>query len=389
MLLSRRTPVETRLETGLLCGQARAVESLPPRLHATGHARRSQGFWQTLHGQKVAWLQFVVLQYLPVRFPRHRPGIGIVPGQGFAEGDMDMPLVTGKALGNGAIIFARFLDITSGARPLLQLPRFHLVAGVPFVGNGHRYNVEAADNCGKVLALAAHAQHLDDRRVGLIQTVLGAPLSLGYPDGVACGYGMVYVGRQRLIDRELLTAPGDRAVNNETLVQTHEITDERTLQQIVANGDPWRRMTRMVQRVIDEGGIHDDIPVIGQKQMRTILGQVLEAAVTDRRDTALDQPVQIRLHAMLQVIHTVYIAGLTAQAGANQAPDQPRQPAMQAGEMVAGKHAQQLLVPRQTVQYAGNLVIAVGPYRIKLDHVILIKASPAAHYAARRPVSPD
>src|SRR5690606_4191342 len=91
-----------------------------------------------------------------------------------------------------------------------------------FVGDGDRHYVQRTDHVGEVLTLATHAQHLDDGGVGSVPTILGTPLGLGNPDGVTGGYRMVDVGRQGLVHRQLLPAPGHRAVHDETLVQPHQ-----------------------------------------------------------------------------------------------------------------------------------------------------------------------
>src|SRR5690606_6403846 len=132
---------------------------------------------------------------------------------------------------------------------------------------------------GEVLTLATHAQHLDDRGVGSVPTILGTPLGLGNPDGVTSGYRMVDVGRQGLVHRQLLPSPGHRAVHDETLVQPHQVAEDGALQQVVAEGATGGRVPGVVARVIDGGRVQGNVPVIGHEQMGLALAGVVDTVV--------------------------------------------------------------------------------------------------------------
>ncbi|MNR08296.1 hypothetical protein D3C85_1244440 [compost metagenome] len=147
-------------------------------------------------------------------------------------------------------------------------------------------------------------EHLEDRRFGTVVTVLGAAFGLGDPDrGAIVADRMVDVRRQQLISRHFFPASADRAVHDEALVQAHQVADERLLQQVIANGDAWRRQAGVVHGVVDEGRVHHDVAVVGDEQIGTAGLELLHPCIGDTVGGTLNGMVDVNLDFVLQRGH--------------------------------------------------------------------------------------
>src|SRR5690606_41361509 len=102
-----------------------------------------------------------------------------------AKGYMHAPFVAGDTQGDARIAFTGCLGVTARGGAGIQLARLGLVAGDVFVADGHRYQAQPADHLGKRLVLAYYAEHSEDRRIGTVVSILGAPFGLGDPDRLA------------------------------------------------------------------------------------------------------------------------------------------------------------------------------------------------------------
>ena len=118
---------------------------------------------------------------------------------------------------------------------LLELLGFEEVAGVVFVRNGQRHEVQALDALQR-RALAAHRHHLQEGFLRAVVGVLGTPLALGNPDVLALlGNGVVHILAQLLAARQFLTY-GSGTLHDERLVDAHQRADPGTYEQVVAYG---------------------------------------------------------------------------------------------------------------------------------------------------------
>ena len=111
----------------------------------------------------------------------------IVATQRLAQTDMHPPLEAHDPRDDAVDILELTLLIAAALGPFHQLARLGLIARIEFVRDGHRDNIQALHVLGKaaLLLLARHVEHLEDRRIRLVIPILGPPLFLGNPDGVA------------------------------------------------------------------------------------------------------------------------------------------------------------------------------------------------------------
>ncbi|MDR6357233.1 hypothetical protein Q3H58_003904 [Pseudomonas psychrotolerans] len=165
---------------------------------------------------------------------------------------------------------------------------------------------------------------LRDGRIGTVVAVLGPALGLGDPDGLAIlADRMIDVGGQVLVGRQLLAPTADGAVHDEALVQPHQVADEGLLQQVVADGDPWRWQTGVVDGIVDESRVHHDVAVVGQEQIGTATAQAVDARVGHAVRGLLDGAIHIGFELVLQGRDAADLAQLLAQAGTQHGAYQP------------------------------------------------------------------
>ncbi len=88
-------------------------------------------------------------------------------------------------------------------------------------------------------------------------------------------------------------------MDDEALVQAHQVTDKRLLQQVVANRDARRRQAGVVHGVVDEGRVHDDIAVVGDEQVGAAGLELLDTGIRHAVGGALDGVVDVELDFVL------------------------------------------------------------------------------------------
>ena len=107
----------------------------------------------------------------------------------------------------------------------------------------------------------------------------------------------------------------------------------------------------MVDRVVDEGRIHDDVAVIGQVEVGLAGLQMFQTGVADTVAGMLDGAVYIGLDLFLQLGDRIDTGELAAQACGNQRLEQPAQGPGQSRKTKAGKGAEKRRVGEQARQY--------------------------------------
>lgn len=118
-------------------------------------------------------------------------------------------------------------------------------------------------------------------------------------------------------------------MDDKTLVQAHQVADKWLLQQVVTNGDTWRRQACVVNGIVDERRVHHDIPVIGQKQVSHAGLELLHAGVGHTIGGTLDRMIDVVLHFVLQRSDGVDAGKLAAQLAGD---GRLQEPAERAGQ---------------------------------------------------------
>ncbi len=317
--------------------------------------------------------QSVAPQNLPVDLCRQLFCVFVVLGYRRREVDVDSALVAGNAFGNAVVIFARRLLVGAGCGADVQLAGLGLVARVVFVADRHRGQVQALDHCTERFVLAAHVEHLEDRRVGTVVTVLGPTFGLGDPDrGGIVADRVVDVSRQQLVSSQFFAPPADRTVHDEAFVQAHHVADKGLLQQVVANGDARRGQAGVVHGIVDEGRVHDDITVVGQEQVGGAGLELFHTRVGDAVGGAIDGLVDVVLDFVLQGRDTGNAGEFLAQAACDQGLEQPAESTGRTRKAEVSEDIEECRVAEQACQNGRDLSVVVRSDGIEFAHHALL-----------------
>ncbi len=194
---------------------------------------------------------------------------------------------------------------------------------------------------------------------------------------------MVDVGGEHLVRGELLAPPGERAADDEALVQAHQVADEGALQQVVADGDARCAHPGLEHRVVDEGRIHDDVAVVGQKQIGAAGFELVQPRVGDAVGRAFDGAVEVELDALLQCIHRMDAGELTVQAPRDERLEQPTQTAGEARKAKPRKNLQKLPVGKQPGHDGRDFGVSVWSDGFEFVHHALCKGNNEYPYLLR------
>lgn len=102
---------------------------------------------------------------------------------GGGDGQMHLPFLLRDPLQDAVQVLAGLLDVLLVLRDV-QLLRLQEIAGLVLVGDSHRRDVQLGQVLHEGLG-TADREHLEHRTLGQVATVLGAPVALGYPGGLA------------------------------------------------------------------------------------------------------------------------------------------------------------------------------------------------------------
>ncbi|OMP13178.1 hypothetical protein COLO4_02140, partial [Corchorus olitorius] len=362
---SLKPPLPLRLGLGQLFGTEHLVGLRYLQLRIRVRPLRIR---QVVHRE-----QPVAAENLPVDMRRQLLGVLEQRSHRRVEVDMHAALVAGDAQADAQVVLARRLGVGTGGRADIQLAGLGLVARVVFIADRHRAQVQRLDHLAERLVLAAHVEHLEDRRIGTVVAVLGPTLGLGDPDRrTVVADRVVDVGRKQLVGRQLLAPAADGAVHDEALVQAHHVADERLLQQVVADGDARGRQAGVVHGVVDEGRVHDDVTVVGQEQIGGARLELLDAGVGNTVGGPFDGVIDVELDLVLQGCDALHPGELLAQAPGDQRLEQPAEAIGHPRKAEPGQDIEECRIAEQACQNGRDFSVVIGSDGIEFAHHALL-----------------
>ena len=240
---------------------------------------------------------------LRINCARHGFGIFECAVQRRAEGQVHPAFVTHDPRHDAREILIVRLCIGSVLLRQEQLARLHPITGVQLVGHRHRHQREPLDQFGQITGLVPVGQreHLDQRRLGTIDAILGASFALGNPHRHAFLQAVANVPRGQRHGRVRSLRAFRPALDDEALVEPHQIRRVVHAEEIVADRNSGRRTAAIQQSPVHEPGVQGDIPMIGHEQETPARRKLVHTADTEPVGRVVDhpreEPGQKRLHA--------------------------------------------------------------------------------------------
>ena len=194
--------------------------------------------------------------------------------QGLTYSQVYPSLGLGNASEDAVKVFARFLDIGLAGTLGIQFQGLELVTRLPFIGNGQRDNVQIGQGLHAVFC-SGEIEHLDNPLVREVYSVLGAAIALGNPHALLLlRYGITDVFGDILALEEEIPGRCNRGgpFYPEHLVAPAHVNYQLSLHQVSSESDFRGLPARIAQQHLQKGGIHHDVPVIGDKKI--VLGRV-------------------------------------------------------------------------------------------------------------------
>ncbi len=168
------------------------------------------------------------------------------------------------------------------------------------------------------------------------------------------------VGRQLAERLHHLPRPLGGALDDEALVELHQLGGAGFAQQVVADGNAHGIETMGVQTPVDERRIHGDVPVVGDEQVALLLFQMLKPGEGHPLGGGGDHPAHVAGHPHLHLMDGGHLGPLVAQELADQRANGPAQPAHQGAEAILGDGANEFIIPDQPLDGCRYFLIAVG-----------------------------
>ncbi len=128
----------------------------------------------------------------------------------------------------------------------------------------------------------------------------------------------------------------------------------------------------MVHGIVDERRVHNDIAMVGQKQVGATGPQLFDAGVGDPVRGAFDGVVDVIFNLVLQRGDRVDTGELAAQLACQGWLQQPAECARKAGKAKSGQNGEKGFVAQQTCQDGGDFCIVVRSDGIKFAHHALL-----------------
>src|SRR5690625_7339048 len=94
-------------------------------------------------------MEYVISRDLSIQLRRYRIVVGVVALQGLTESHMHMAFLAGDTHGDALHILMLGLLATATEALLVKHSRFGRGAGVPWIRDRHRHNVDVAERGGK------------------------------------------------------------------------------------------------------------------------------------------------------------------------------------------------------------------------------------------------
>ena len=231
----------------------------------------------------------------------------VIDSDGWCDGEMDVSFELLDTVEDAVQILARFLLVFLVSRDE-NLLRFHKVAGFIFVRHHHRGDVEFRQVVHKLL-FAAQGKHLEYRHIGLIVAVFGSSVALGNPDGLLFfGDCVAHIGGNVhgvLVEVADMAAPHDA----EHLVHLADIHHQFALHQIAAKGDFSGFNTIVEKKRLQDGGIQQDVAVVGDEHPFSSILERFEAAVCEAVGGFFYNGTDGRIHdGDLEIVYAAEVA---------------------------------------------------------------------------------
>ena len=192
-------------------------------------------------------------------------------GKRLSDFEMDTALGLGDAGQDAVQVLAGLFDIGPGAAGD-QFRGLESIAGLPFVGHGYWHYIQVG-------YVPCHTEHLDDPGVRGVVPVLCAAVSLGNPDGFTLFEDAVAdVGGEFPGLFKELPRGSDRVgpLYAEHLVALAEINHELAFHKVGAKGDFRGVPLKVHQQVLEDGGVEDYVPVVGDKEIFPVFRESLQ-----------------------------------------------------------------------------------------------------------------
>ena len=164
---------------------------------------------------------------------------------------------------------------------------------------------------------AAHVEHLQEALRGDVDTVLGPSLPLGDPDRALSGGDAFADILGQDLRGQVEFAGGDAADDLDHPVGADQALDRLALEEVVAHADLGEGQLVPEQDQLGEGGVEDDIAVVGHRQVLAFDGlELVDAVVGEVSDRLLDNPFRgLRHDQLLEVVHRADAAEDVPQVG--------------------------------------------------------------------------
>ena len=280
---------------------------------------------------------------------------------------MDPALISVHPGYNAAKVFVRRLGISAFFSPLLEFFGKSLIARIVFVSNGYRHHVEGTNVIGKgdPSLLLAHIEHFDYSWICLVQSIFGAAFTLGNPNGTASLQTVVDIARQVLISPYFLADTSGRSIDDKALVEPQQHSDERALKQIIPDGDLYRLKPIMKKGIVHDGGVHNNIAMVGNEQVCLFRIQAAHARYGELSCGTTNYLVQITFKEYLDLLDAIDVPDLLGQEVFYDMMGQTREKAGSFRKPERADRPNKLLISQETLYGRPDFGVIIGANIIK------------------------
>ena len=178
--------------------------------------------------------------------------VGVVPPDGWREVQVDASLEPRDARLDALGILFRLLVIAAFGVAEVELPRLDGCARVDLVADRHRHKAHPAQPLAERggIAPVGEVEHFQERRLGTVDAVLRTTLALRDPHRFSGLQHGPHVRRRLPHGVERRSRSADVAVDDERLVESHEVAAKPGTEEIVANCHLGRTVTLEPERVV-------------------------------------------------------------------------------------------------------------------------------------------
>ena len=179
-----------------------------------------------------------------------------------------------------------------------ELASLEIIVGIELVRDRHRHKVDFLKAVDE-RAFAGDGEHLDERLLCMVGTILSPTLTLGNPYRLLLiEDGMVDICAELLGGKEPLAQTGV-ALHDERLIESHQVIDPIEDQEVIADSHLRRGDTLAHQCQIEKRGIEHDVAVVGD--IHIIDSRIVELYTTeaDARSSGLGEHLEEWTHNLI------------------------------------------------------------------------------------------